>query len=529
MRAHHCRFLEAISPVLALGLLLGCGGGGESTNGGGGNNPPPGPRTVSGTATYDAVPPSLSGLDFARSASRPIRGAVVQVMQGSTVLATTSTDEAGRYSATYTPSGSGQLGVAVLARTHAPSIQLQDNTSAGAQWGMLGSFSASDTTRNLHATHGWNGSSYAPSSRLAAPFAILDAMYTASRTFLAVRPSVSFPALKVNWSPENVPQSGNKAQGQIGTSHFAPNDGQIYILGKAGADTDEFDRHVIVHEWGHYFENGLSRSDSPGGPHGNGDILDPRLAFGEGYGNALSGILLHPDTLYVDTSWGGSSQRAFGFDVDVEPAPSDDPNPGPFSETTVMRVLYHVVHRGRLGGAWDQVGIGLGPVYDVLTGPQKNTEALTTIGSFIAGLKAQPGTTAGAVDALLANFGIGPIASEWGDGDPSLRAMYTEVPGLPFTANVAFGGAFDPNKWAQNQFFRVTGTGGPLVVRTSCAQDVDVRIYRRGVVVAAGTTDSGNETVTLANSQAGAIYVVVVTGFGEQPGDYPVAVNIANS
>jgi len=28
----------------------------------------------------------------------------------------------------------------------------------------------------------------------------------------------------------------------------------IDVLGKAGADADEFDSHVIVHQWGHFSE-----------------------------------------------------------------------------------------------------------------------------------------------------------------------------------------------------------------------------------------------------------------------------------
>jgi hypothetical protein len=56
----------------------------------------------------------------------------------------------------------------------------------------------------------------------------------------------------------------------------------MFLLGKEDVDTDEFDTHVVVHEWGHYFESAVSRSDSPGGNHALGDLLDARLAFGEG-------------------------------------------------------------------------------------------------------------------------------------------------------------------------------------------------------------------------------------------------------
>jgi len=77
--------------------------------------------------------------------------------------------------------------------------------------------------------------------------------------------------------------------GLIGTTHF-DGDGNLYILGDADSDTDEYDDHVIIHEWGHYFEQSFSRADSIGGPHGSGDRLDIRVAFGEGWGNAFSAI-----------------------------------------------------------------------------------------------------------------------------------------------------------------------------------------------------------------------------------------------
>ena len=55
----------------------------------------------------------------------------------------------------------------------------------------------------------------------------------------------------------------------------------ICLVGAADQDTDEYDRHVIAHESGHYLEYYFSRSDSIGGPHALPDQLDLRVAFGE--------------------------------------------------------------------------------------------------------------------------------------------------------------------------------------------------------------------------------------------------------
>src|SRR5690606_4768445 len=102
-----------------------------------------------------------------------------------------------------------------------------------------------------------------------------------------------FAPMVAYWSTSNRPANGDKAIGEISTSHWQPGTDRpgLYILGDADNDTDEYDTAVVVHEWGHYFESTLSRSDSIGGPHGGGDLLDMRVAFGEAWGNALAGMV----------------------------------------------------------------------------------------------------------------------------------------------------------------------------------------------------------------------------------------------
>jgi hypothetical protein len=519
------------------GGVDGGGGGPDGGNTGGGDGGVTGPVTVSGKVSYDFVPAVYSPatrsgtLVFANASERPARNVVVQVRQGPTVLATTNTDEQGLYLVTVNPSGTGALSVIALAQTTNPPIQVEDNTDRNAIWGIGDSFTptSSNMVKNLRATHGWNGTTYDASRRTAAPFAILDSMYTASRAFMAVR-QVTFPALKVNWSPNNVPQSGDKSQGFISTSHFAFNDREIYVLGKVGADTDEFDTHVIVHEWGHYFEANLSRSDSPGGPHQAGDVLDPRIAFGEGYGNAIAAMVL-PESIYTDTAWSGSSSgppAAFGFDAETAPSPTDDPTPGAFSEMSVQRILYDLFDSGTNESAYDQTALGLGVIYDVLTGPQKTTEAMTTIGSFITGLKAQAGVNATAVNTLLAHYNIGPITSAYGDGDEGnqgLRAMYTNVPAYPFTTSINLGGGFPFNSWQQNQYYVFTGNGARVTISANSSFDVAIAAYRRGQKMGEADNNlSGTETFSIT-TQADAKYVLILTGFKETQGDYPVSLS----
>lgn len=535
IRGRRCATLLVLS-VAALSAGA-CGGGSSGSSGnndggtGGGTQ-----RTVTGTVTYDFVPATYnpqarSGtLDFAHTTQKPVRGGVVAAMEGNNVLATATTGDDGKYSLTFTPSGAGSLAIVAVAKTTSPSIEVHDNTDQGALWSVGAALDATSTTKDLRATSGWTGTRYDASTRSAAPFAILDSMTTASRALLAVRPSTALPPLVVNWSPSNQPQSGDKTQGFIGTSHFSPAENQIYVLGADGIDTDEYDNHVIVHEWGHFIEANLSRSDSPGGQHGPGDALDPRLAFGEGYGNAMSGMAL-ADPIYADTLWGGQggTLTAGGFDLENAPSPTDDPTPGPFSEMSVSRLLYDLWDSGSNEG-FDQVALGLGPILDVLTGPEKATQALTTVGSFIAGLKRQSGVNAGAVDTLLAHYGIGAITTEWGDGDQNLRAMYQNAT-LPFhLPNYELGNTSPArfNTWYQNEYFVFTGTGQQVTVTATSAQDVAITLYQQGnVVQRADQNTTGSERLT-APTQSGKTYVVVLTGFGQQPPAYTVNLDITS-
>ncbi len=505
---------------------IGAGGGtGTGGNLGTGGNTS-GAITVTGRVTYDYVPEAYTvggtaSLDFNRATEKPVRRGVVQVLQGNTVLSATATGGDGSFSISYTPSGTSNLALYALSQSVEPSITVEDNTDNNLLWAVGSTLSGQNQMVNLHATHGWTGTAYDPQKRAAAPFAILDSMFTAARAFISAKPGISFPALKVNWSPNNVPQAGDKAQGQIGTSHFSPSENELYILGKEGADTDEFDSHVIVHEWGHYFEANLSRSDSPGGRHGPGDILDPRIAFGEAWGNSVAAMVL-PDTMYIDTNWNGASMSGFGFDAETEPG-TDDPTPSAFSESSVLRVLYDCFDGSN--EPFDSFGVGLGPIADVLTGPQKNTDAMTTLASFVSALKAQPGVNGSALNTLLDHYQIGPITSQFGEGDPGLSGMYTTAT-PPYSGMIALGGGNSPNSWEQNQYYVITGTGGTLTASATSTEDVAIAVYRRGMKLGeSDMTLTGTESVNFS-TQSGVIYVMVLTGFGANPGNYDISVSI---
>ena len=392
--------------VLWLGLT-GCGGGG----GGSDNTPtPPAPPTVSklsGTVTYDSVPATQNGLDYASTKKLPVRGAVVEAYDASdSVLASTHTDETGAYQLELKPGSQVKIRVqARLLQTGSWDVAVRDNTApayaikpdTAPVYALVSSSQNMDEASkvlNLHAASGWLNGKYA-AARSAAPFSILDQAYTAMQKFRQEVPDLQFPALNIYWSIKNGPSDGKKSDGDIETSHWSSDasDEGLYILGKANSDTDEFDTGVIVHEWRHYFESKLSRSDHIGGSHGapedSVDPLDMRVSWGEGWGNGLAGVI-RSDPIYIDTM--GTAQKSLGVYMDVAQFPTSTDDRSWYSEPSVQYFVYQIAQNP---GGW------VATVRTMLN-EQRVTPAYTSIFTFAAGLKNHlPTSSFAAVNALL--------------------------------------------------------------------------------------------------------------------------------
>ena len=487
-------------------------------------------RTLSGKVTFDKVPSTRTGLNYAGTTAKPLRGvdvAVVEAANNSNVLVSGFTDGSGNYSVSWPISGSpASVKLVVFARTHAPKIFVEDNTSAGALWGLSSSAvdSTATSTLNLNAASGWTGAGY--SGRQAAPFAVLDAATQAVLGFLAVRSSAVFPDLHINWSPNNAPVGPQGAEtdaqaaaaGRITTSHWDPGLGALYILGKENVDTDEFDDHVIVHEWGHYFETKLGRADSQGGSHGQGDLKDARLAFSEGWGNSLSAMIWYPNTVYSDAS-GNLQSRGFGFDLEDNSA-AIDPNPGWYSESSVQAILFDLFDNSGATEPWDKVALGLGPIYDVQVGAQKSTTAMTTLFSFVTAIKAANPGAAADIDTLTRYRNVVgvPIADAFGTGEANSGGNPANLPVYQTlaagTRTVTLVGDV-PNSLTQNRYVRFTGDGASHTVEiaSSATDECDLFVYRAGAIVAHEWTGTTCSKATLSfNAASGAEYVIGVVG-----------------
>ena len=485
----------------ALGLLAsGCGGGG----GGGGGTPAD--VTLSGTVTFDFVPMG-NGLDYGQTQARPVRGATVEIVSGGAVLTTTKTSPTGSYSVTVPQNRSVFVRVkAQMQQTGAPSrdFRVLDNTNSDALYALDGPESSTGTaasTRNLHAPSGWGGASYT-SERAAAPFAILDTVYEAITLLLTVDPAVSLPALNLYWSTENrpaLPADGipDPMTGEIGTSFFAPGFG-IFLLGAENVDTEEYDRHVIVHEWGHYFENELSRSDSTGGRHTRYDRLDMRTAFSEGLSNALSGIAL-ADSLYRDTS-GPQQGMSFGFNIEGPSFLDSNSNPGWFSEESIQEIVYDIVDANPDGP--DQLDMDFAAVYVTLRGGYRDSIALTTIFSFIDVLKTSNTAEAPLIDDIVNGQSIDDVVDGYGTGESNnggtlsgdVLPVYTTIavndPPVNVCSTDEFESATGGNKLGSRQYLRFnvassathTFTAVATVIPSGAVADPDLVLHQAGVL-----------------------------------------------
>ena len=78
---------------------------------------------------------------------------------------------------------------------------------------------------------------------------------------------------------------------------------------------------------------------------------------------------------------------------------------------------------------------------------------------------------------------------------------------------------------AQNRFIQFVAEGGPVTIQSVCSFDVDLYVYRHGVMLEAAATESGNEQLSFSSS-AGDTYVVNVQGWGENSESYSAVISI---
>jgi hypothetical protein len=479
---------------------------------------------VKGRVTFVRIPflqATNLGLDYAHPVSRPARGIVVRANNAgtSTQLATGETDSDGNYALSVPQNTSMDL-VAVARMSRDGSVPLPrwnfsvanaDATTTPYSF-TDGSFnSATGVTHDINVPSGLDTSGASTGTRASAPFAVLDTVYAGIQTIVGVAPTTDFPALLLDWAADN----------PGGETFFDPGSGgsqMIVLSADLSEDTDEFDQHVIAHEFGHYIEHNFSRADNIGGSHGLGDKLDIRVAFGEGFGYAFAAMVLKDPVARDSFVTSGcnnppTNQCASVFNVETNPPASG--NNGNFgcycSESSVWSLLWDFYDGA--ADANDNVALGFAPLWDVLVGDQRTTPAFTSIYSFTTALKAAQPAQGAAIDTLVAAQNITVSGMDaLGSGEthvptpvPSAAALplYTALTaGSPVT--VRSSGVADVrhyNKLGNHRYVRYvkSGSASQGVTVTSTGPDPDVLVYRNGTFVLASEVN-GNEAFTISTA-----------------------------
>ena len=327
-------------------------------------------------------------------------------------------------------------------------FSIRDNTSAGAVKKLyqltspvitIKAEAQSDNELNIQAKVGFDseGNVQTGVTRESAPFSILRIVKSAADKLTALNPNIEMPTLNLYWSDKNIGVSGDRSIGQIGTSHYS-GDGLspgVYILGKADSDTDEFDKGVLGHEFGHYLQAKLSFSDSPGDSHSYNEFKDASLAYGEGYGTAVGG-LLSDSHYYCDTS---GVRQEDGECEDLNKPVSTDRANGFYSEETIIYLMYAI---GKIDGK------GFTEFFDAVTKMKSGVHSATIFAFLDHYLKANPDVEAQVKTLMAASnikthepFGVYPantpvdakISAEANKGSASVGAsdlekLYINIP-----------------------------------------------------------------------------------------------------
>ena len=311
--------------------------------GGIGARPAAGQTTFRGTILYEKIPAGRNGLELDAPVRTPAAGIRVEIVAppDRTVLGSGFTDEKGVYAVRVRLNRQPRVYVRALAQTeNAQVVRAGDR----AEWSMVSQPFAPGrqrtVTTDLLATD---------SSRVAGAFNIAATIHRANALVHAASPGVTLPRVEIRWDTT-----------YMGGSFFREREGTAYINGRRGRDSDEYDDHVIAHEYGHFLMASFSRESSPGGSHGFGEQLDPRLAWSEGWGNFF-GAATTGSSRYIDTGASRGRQMVL-VSMDLEDDVPAGDHPGIWSEHSVGGVLWDWFDDG--AEARDSVALGFVPLWN---------------------------------------------------------------------------------------------------------------------------------------------------------------------
>ncbi len=371
---------------------------------------------LTGVARFARIPHASNGLAMNNAQIQVARGVTVELLRAcnDSVVATVSSDANGAYSFNAPKNTSYKLRVrAELKKTSAPSwtVQVLDNTKSNALYTYTsGSVAVAEAavSQDLLLGNGWTGQSYTQ-TRNAAPFAILDTLYTGLQAVNAALPAQNLPALNVYWSLDNAPVYGddNFTDGQIGASQYR-SDG-IYLLGKADSNTDEFDPHMVLQPFAHFLLAQLSRDTAPAGRLAADTLhADPRRAFRDAFAMAFSAWVLNDGVLR--DSYGATQSQSLINNL----ASTSVTGAGWAQSRQLAGLLFQL--QDNVAKPHDTVALPRNALISALTATRDN-DALLTAHAYLRRVKDAAGDQAVALNTLLTHFAVNSNVDDFAGGE----------------------------------------------------------------------------------------------------------------
>lgn len=310
--------------------------------------------TFRGTILYEKVPAGRNGLELDAPVRTPAAGIKVEIVAtpSRTVLGSGFTDEKGGYAIAVPVRRATQAYVRALARTENAAVVRPDDR---AEWSIVSPVMTAqprrDVRRDLLATD---------STRVAGAFNIAVTIWRANALVRAAAPEVALPPVEIRWDTT-----------YSGGTFFQFKEKVAFINGRRARDSDEYDDHVIAHEYGHFLMTSFSRESSPGGSHAMGEQLDPRLAWSEGWSNFF-GAATTGSAHYIDTGALRGRQLVL-LSVDLEENVRSGDRPGIWSEHSVSSLLWDWYDDGP--EEQDPLALGFTPLWTAFTELGKEPDA----------------------------------------------------------------------------------------------------------------------------------------------------------
>jgi hypothetical protein len=291
-----------------------------------------------------------------------------------------------------------------------------------------------------------------------------------------------------------------------GVSYYLMGKSQLYILGGVDGDTDssdmdQFDDSVIIHEYGHFIEDHFGKPDTPGGSHSGNAIIDPRLAWGEGWADffqaAVTGVPYYRDT-YGHVGCGDVACTGVFFNEVLDPSlcASGDPicyqdvpttgslGEGNYHEFSITRALWSVIK--------PSAGVSqFSEIWTTLNGSDSSMRTIDDHFKSLGRFDLLQSESSGHADWSSAANSEEQITNLSSYAAPLLVASGCSPTSSTMTIQRFPGddGSFTTsNMYQNNRFFSYQHSGGPLNVQlswsgsSSTQTDLDLYLYESGYV-----------------------------------------------